>query len=105
MFTGMADGQGLLPGAICANNDVLRFALDPEVFRVIRQICDESYERRPGGGARGFHPGVLAWLCAAPVSPGRRLSAISRLKCGITDSTRSAGCCAQCSRSSFTIGE
>ena len=35
MVGGMADGQGLLPGAFRAGDDVFRLALNPEVWRVI----------------------------------------------------------------------
>ena len=38
MVGGVADGQGLLPGAFRPGDDVFRLALNPEMRRVIRQI-------------------------------------------------------------------
>ena len=55
-------------------DEIFRFRLDPEMRRIIREIGQQGYECRRGHALR-------------------MLSASARLKCGMTDSTRSAGFC------------
>lgn len=53
MVRSVAQRPRLFLGAFGAGNDVLRLTLDPEVWRVIRQICDQRDEGRFSGSIVG----------------------------------------------------
>ena len=76
MIAIVAESERLLLGTFGPADDVFGFALHPEMRRIIGEIGEQSDK---------WHAGIVA----------RMLSARARLKCGITESTISAGCCCQ----------
>src|SRR5271170_7008512 len=48
LVRGMADSQGLLPRVVRTGDDVFRLALNPKVWRVIRQVRNQRDKRWPG---------------------------------------------------------